>query len=334
MKKRLIVLLSMALLTGCGSAPAPAENAAVAESLETAEEEAVSDAVTEEVEEEVPSEPVEEKSEPVTDTAKTGTGQYDRTYLEETEDGFVYRMDDADLIAKYDELFADAFLDTVNGLKEVKEWRGMSFRPLSVQSGTKLNRRDTDRIRTITTGSDFTMDYEYDLNNIGYTYADLDSDGTVELIMGVLPEVNEEYYSETLIERAYALTDEGVVRFLEGGSRSNYWLGSDGYIYQFGSGGAMYSGISRKSFDSTIISKEGTEWGDEGFTEEEYLGYWEVPVHISDGLDNMSPEIKFPDDQISEDELATLTKEWESRHVVIDWLKMSDYMEKYMLVSQ
>ena len=248
-------------------------------------------------------------------------GHYDCTYLVEENDYYTYKLIDEDLIS----LYADAFADVIDSYEQVKQWINQSYHEQSFSS-SNLIYKQSDRSYVIDAGSYYEMDYNYDLNNVGYTYVDLNSDGTFELIFGVL-----DYGEHTLLpifERAYALVDGESVKICEGGSRDYYWLGIDGCIYESGSGGASNNGTSRVHFDSTSLKVgEDTDWGNIGFIDDEFLGYWEKPVHIVDGpITDIDTLAKLPEYSISADELMKLTEEWESRRVNISWLKLSDYL--------
>ena len=257
---------------------------------------------------------------------------YDRTYLVEENDTHTYELNDKDLVSQYNALYADAFQDMVDSYEEVMQWQNQKY---SEQSATTSNLlyRESGGSNVINTGSYYEMDYNFDLNNVGYTYVDLDSDGTFELIFGILK--YDDWTPDNIFERAYALVDGNVVKICEGGSRDYHWLGADGYIYETGSGGAAYSGTWRLHFDSTLlVVDENTDWGSNGFIEDEFLGYWEIPVHITDGpITDIDAAAKLPENAISEDDWTALNEEWESRQVEISWLKLSDYLEKYPLVG-
>lgn len=253
------------------------------------------------------------------------TVHYDCTYLVEENDYYTYKLIDEDLISQYDTLYADAFEDVIDSYEQVKQWINQSYHEQSFSS-SNLIYKQSDRSYVIDAGSYYEMDYNYDLNNVGYTYVDLNSDGTFELIFGVLD--YGEYTPLPIFERAYALVDGESVKICEGGSRDYYWLGIDGCIYENGSGGASNNGTSRVHFDSTSLKVgEDTDWGNIGFIADEFLGYWEKPVHIVDGpITDIDTLAKLPEYSISVDELMKLTEEWESRRVNISWLKLSDYL--------
>ena len=251
---------------------------------------------------------------------------YDRKYLEKDGEGYIYRLSDPELIAKYDELYADAFTSVVDSYNERISWMNQSHKPDQKTSVSNLVLKNNSENRVISTGSDFEMDYNFDLLNVGYTYVDLDSDGTFELIFGVLSYVYNDGLPMANYERAFALSNGKVVKILEGGSRIYHWLGSDGHIYEDGSGGAAYSGTWRLHFDKSELDCNDVDWGDIAFKEDEFLGYWERPVHIVGPITDMDMMAKLPESQIADDEWNALEKEWDARRVRIDWLRLSDYL--------
>ncbi len=159
------------------------------------------------------------------------------------------------------------------------------------------------------------------------TYVDLNSDGIFELIFGVL---DSEWLPRGCFEWAYTLMNGHPVKIFEGGCRDLYWLGNDGWIYEEGSGGAANSGIWKLRFvPSGLQVDKDLNWGSNGFVDEEFLGYWEVPVHIEGTFGNLDSAAKMPENQISEDELGRLYEEWEARRVKIEWLRMADYLDMH-----
>ena len=335
MKKRLLSSLFIActvLLAGCGTASENTEKIPVEKSEVTAkaESEDSSEAVMNNSAIET-----ESASEIIPDEAPSGkygpeAGLYDRTYLEEENGVFVYRMTDADIIERYDEMYAGAFADMVAAYDEEMEWRNQGVKYEQPVKTNDLMYKSSDENKGVTLGSSFEMDYNYNLYNVGYTYVDLDSDGTFEIIFGVLPDADADWIPKDSFERGYALADGQVIKICEGGSRDLHWLGNDGYIYETGSSGAAYSGTWRLHFDSTALDLNREEdWGNNGFTEDELIGYWEGAVHINGPIEDINEAAKWPENQISEAELPALEEEWKSRQVQIDWLRLSDYLDKY-----
>ncbi len=246
---------------------------------------------------------------------------YDQSFLEEEDGTYVYRLTDQDLIDQYDKLYADAFAEVISEYDETMEMMNQSF-----DSG-QAGERGVQYL-----GSTFIMDYNFDLDNVGYTYVDLNSDGIYELIFGVLKDAYSDGNSWDYFERAYTLIDGKCVKICEGGVRALHWLGSDGTIYETGSGGAAYGGIWRYHFDPSYINaEEGFDWGSRGFVTDEFVGYWENPVHIVDTfydyydmIDPMAELASNPENQITYEEEEALMMEWETRRIRIEWLKFSN----------
>ena len=271
-------------------------------------------------------------------------GLYDRTYLVKEGDGYIYRLEDEDIIKEYDELYADAFQETYDSYEDIKEMMEEGRGEFDNDGSSDYSLVDEKKDfgiggfglldpealdnGTSKLGSYYEMDYGFDLANVGYTYVDLNSDGIFELIFG---SVNGDGWPPTTIfERVYTLIDNKPVHVFEGGSRCYLWLGDDGSIYETGSGGAAYWGMWRYHFDPSQVAPEGSGWGGEGFVADEFLGMWEEYVHI-EGEDAQEPDdtAQKSEYKISDDEYETLSEEWEARVVDIDWLLMSDYLEDH-----
>ncbi|MBR4669035.1 MAG: hypothetical protein IKO84_00395 [Butyrivibrio sp.] len=255
--------------------------------------------------------------------------QYDRTYLENVDGEYVYKLTDKSIIEKYDELYADAFADVVKTQEEEAAWLDQSVYSDQTVVTSNLLYQDTNESRMIETGSTFEMDYGFDLLNVGYTYVDLNSDGDYELIFGVLHDKYQDNEPQLVFERAYALVDGKPKTICEGGSRSNYWLGNDGYIYHYGSSGAAFSGVWRIHIDN--VSAPSTYDGELGadFVEDEFLGCWGNLVHITEPITDIGELAYLPEYQISEDEFNALSQEWESRQVKIEWIPFGEYQKKH-----
>ena len=81
---------------------------------------------------------------------------------------------------------------------------------------------------------------------------------------------------------------------------------------------------------NTLLSTDNNDiWGGRAFIEDEFLGCWEVPVYINELIRDIDEQAKNPQYQITEEEYSTLSKEWDSRIVDIDWLRLSDYLEVF-----
>ncbi|WP_408072338.1 hypothetical protein [Butyrivibrio sp. JL13D10] len=259
-------------------------------------------------------------------------GKYDRTYLEEENGTYVYRMSDTALIQKYDELYEGAFDKIVESYNEVMKWQNQSFNANGKYTAGSLVLKDKDDTAVMNTGSYYEMDYNFNLENVGYTYVDLNSDGNFEIIFGVVSDADAEWIPEDYFERAYALIDGKLLQICDGGSRDLHWLGSDGYIYETGSGGAANWGTDRLHYDpSNIEIHEEYGWGSNAFISDEFLGYWEEPVHIKDSYTDIDEASRISESQITEDEFERLNNEWDARKIKIDWLRFSDYMQKESL---
>lgn len=330
-----LLVASVYIMVGCGNNSAVLKEANVEQSVETSKDTDVNNEAASNDEEELESTDTSSESDAEDSYAKNlygpEEGLYDRTYLYEENGKYIYSLTDTNIIEKYDELYANAFQDMVDSYDEVMKWQNQSYDFGSITRTSNLLYKN-DNNTVITLGSYYEMDYNFDLNNVGYTYVDLDSDGICELIFGVLDDADADWIPKDYFERAYALVDEHVIKICEGGSRDLHWLGLDGYIYETGSGGAAYWGISRLHFNPLDLEvDENTDWGSNGFVEDEFIGYLGSAVHINGSSEGIGDASQVPDSQISEDECSKLIDEWETRQVDIDWLRMSDYMMKHSL---
>ncbi|WP_026653694.1 hypothetical protein [Butyrivibrio proteoclasticus] len=268
----------------------------------------------------------EESSVGVEDDKVVGVeGGYDCTYLVEADGVYAYRLTDEELIAEYNELYAAAFEETIASLEDVKSWMDQSYSGDAGVVTSDLVSRDYGKEEFVKTGSFYEMDFDMDLENVGFSYVDLNSDGIFELVFGVLRNVDDEWGPWNCVERAYTLIDGEAVKFYEGGSRMLFWLGNDGAIYQDMSGGAAYGGTSRMHFDPSTFSVDEDPWGGLGLVQDEFVGYWEGPVHVVGPIEDMDEAAKLPENQITDDELGALMDEWSERMVEIEWLKFTEY---------
>ncbi|MBP3199152.1 MAG: hypothetical protein J6N21_19425 [Butyrivibrio sp.] len=335
-KKFLLAMLvcTITLLPGCGKATETIDKESVVEQDVSLEESTKPEASSEEVSLEDSSEiseaSVEGSSEDVViEQEVADVPLYDRTYLDKEDGGYIYRLADPNIIARYDELYADAFTSVVTSHDERMKWFNSGFSSRQQGNFGDLVFRKTDANQVISTGSDFEMDYNFDLNNVGYTYVDLDSDGTFELIFGVLSDRYNDGLPMENFERAFALIDNKVVKIFDGGCRMYYWLGYDGHIYETGSGGAAFGGTWRVHFDESEVPDEDIDWGSNGFKEDEFVGVWNVPVHITGNLEDIDDLAVLPENHITYEEWDAMEAEWKSRRVKIDWLRMADYLAKH-----
>lgn len=259
-------------------------------------------------------------------------GLYDRTYLVKENGIYTYRMNEEDIVNEYDVLYKDAFQYVIDSYNDVMQWQNQRYDFSKKSTFSNLVYTDFKTNDFMTVGSYFEMDYNFNLDNVGYTYVDLDSDGKFELIFGVLSDAEADWIPEDYFERAFTLLNDKPVHFVEGGSRCLFWLGSDGSIYETGSGGAAYSGSWKYHFDISKlqVSDDGV-WGSEGLVSDEFLGYWEKPVYINEPFEHIDMVVNDEKYSITEDQLDNLNNEWESRHVKIDWLRLSDYINNYSL---
>ena len=68
------------------------------------------------------------------------------------------------------------------------------------------------------------------------------------------------------------------------------------------------------------------DWGDVGFTEDEFLGCWDGDVHVMGPITDLDEMAKLPENSLS-DEDSALYDEWEQRKVKIEWIPMGEYLK-------
>ena len=83
----------------------------------------------------------------------------------------------------------------------------------------------------------------------GFTFMDLDEDGTDELLIGAL---GSDFMDNTrgYVLAVYCLKDGEPVLAVEGWERNRYIIGNDGCIYNFGSSGAAYGTCTQYVYDT------------------------------------------------------------------------------------
>lgn len=324
MKNKFVSVLLMIMVitvSACGRSAEDTEAPATAGTTGTEE---VSDSVTEEQSMAAATASTEDVTK---ESASTVEVKYDTTYLKEESGVYTYSLKDESVIAKYNELYKEAFEELIKNNEEESSWMDQSYIPSDQAVSSNLLYKDTKDEKVVKTGSNFEMDYGFDILNVGYTYADLDSDGVFELIFGVLHGSDPEDDYVNNFERAYTLVDGKPIKICEGGCRTYYYLGSDGCVYHYGSGGAAYSGIWRVHFDaSELKNASSVDWGDVGFTEDEFLGCWDGDVHVMGPITDLDEMAKLPENSLS-DEDSALYDEWEQRKVKIEWIPMGEYLK-------
>ncbi len=317
MKKKCIccMVLCLALLfAGCKGRTTPVEDA-IAPEMEAKDKQPVTEV------EEVQEETIPVKKEP--------TDVYDFSYVVEEDGKYIYRLTDTELIEKYDELYAEAFQDFIDSLNEVLGYQNQSYDFRNRSHASNLLQTKPKKDGVIPLGSTYEMDYNFDLNNVGYTYVDLDSNGEFELIFGVLDDADAPWVPYGCFERAYAIIDGTVAKICDGGSRDLHWLGADAKTYETGSGGAAYSGTWRLHFEGTYVEKgDMFPWNYRAFVEDGFCGYWEVPVLIDEPITDFDKQVKDPKNQVEEAKFKDIEEEWIPEMVYPEWLRMSDYLEK------
>lgn len=134
---------------------------------------------------------------------------------------------------------------------------------------------------------------------IGYTFADLDGDGTEELLVSIIDMKDK---LNNYVIAVYQYTGDGIKRLLEGWSRNAYYLMKDKLILNQASGGA----------DDAEIAK--LHMRDGGF---EYVSTLSMKYGKDDKINYLYAKVGKPENtkqfQISEKEWQAKCKEWEDQ---------------------
>ena len=90
------------------------------------------------------------------------------------------------------------------------------------------------------------------INNIGYSFIDLNGDGIDELLIGMDSEEEQQYGDtyQNLIYDLYTYMDDRIIHLATSGERCTYQLCEDNTIYNYGSGGAASSAYYCYQLDS------------------------------------------------------------------------------------
>ncbi len=134
---------------------------------------------------------------------------------------------------------------------------------------------------------------------IGYSFADLNGDGTEELLVSI---IDKKHKLNNNIIAAYTYTSEGIKRLLEGWSRNTYHLMRDKMILNHASGGVKDAEIAvlhmrENGFEymRTLSIKEGKK---------------DKVVYLYASVGKPENKKKF---QVSKDEWTSTLKDWESQ---------------------
>ena len=142
---------------------------------------------------------------------------------------------------------------------------------------------------------------------IGYTFADLDNDGTEELLVSLIDKKDK---LNNYIIAAYQYTGDGIKRLLEGWSRNTYYLMNDKNILNQASGGASDAEIAK------LHMRDG------GF---EYVSTLSMKYGKGDKINYLYAEVGKPENtkkfQISKKEWQQICKSWEG-NVDVNNVKM------------
>lgn len=155
------------------------------------------------------------------------------------------------------------------------------------------------------------------INNIGYTFYDVNGDGVAELIIGAISEESDGKYYGQYIYSVYTHKDTPHL-LLEGWSRNRCFLLDDGTFYTEGSSGAMYSVFENymlgpNETELTYIDYYFTKEKDETFEEYGFYhnttGDWDITVS----------------EELGEDEYWNKSAEYSSRIRTLEFTPFSMY---------
>ncbi len=149
---------------------------------------------------------------------------------------------------------------------------------------------------------------------IGYTFADLDGDGTEELLVSLIDKKDK---LNNYIIAVYQYTGEGIKRLLEGWSKNTYYLMKDKMILNQASGGA----------DDAEISK--LHMRDGGF---EYVSTLSMKYGKKDKINYLYAKVGKPkntkDFQVSKKAWKAKCKEWENQVDTNNVKMIKDFKQK------
>lgn len=166
------------------------------------------------------------------------------------------------------------------------------------------------------------------LGGVGFARADLDGDGTEELLLGWTAASGEAWNLEAgYFFALYAAEDGRAVPALEGWERNRYVAGRDGFIYNDGSGGSCNSVYIKYRFDPSaegyLVPVEGLHsWPSDDPQAAECL--W---LHLTDPEDvaaiwETAPR---PELEISQAEALALGDGWMASGTDLDVTPFSQY---------
>lgn len=151
---------------------------------------------------------------------------------------------------------------------------------------------------------------ENPLENIGYTFQDIDGNGVDELIIGEVCDTHYQY-----IISIFTLENKTAVPILEGWARNRYYILSNGLIYNSGSGGAAYS-----SYETFHLNDNKLETVEHVVSSDEELQKSTGWFYNTTGICDINQADIIPIDTADQ-----IIGTWESMTVKLDYTLFNDY---------
>lgn len=167
-----------------------------------------------------------------------------------------------------------------------------------------------------------------DASKVGYCLKDLDGDGTEELLLGDLgfmdqsdPE-NERYYRYFWL--LYTIEDGKAKLVTESWERNRHYLGTDGYVYYQGSGGAAYTICGKMQFKDHDLYMLQTAFTDLDEDMKVRYCYKDFSAGVREEDSEASYKTADRNDMTNEQWLAIL-RNWEAMYAAIPYRPITEY---------
>ncbi|MGN0585226.1 MAG: hypothetical protein ACI4JD_07210, partial [Ruminococcus sp.] len=172
----------------------------------------------------------------------------------------------------------------------------------------------------------------FSLDNTGYAFIDLNSDGTDELILGTL-------YDEKSFMIAYTISNSKPYAVLIGYSRIQYSIGKNGDLYEFVFGGAFSQITARNTLTIDGLGSDNPElnlemkeilFSDYVKNEGEMDCFWQYYDDPADYY-NRPEQYCYKDENalISEEQANAKKDEWSANYISIPYTPFSDLQDEF-----